>query len=702
MCPACRTSAPSQDFEDSIRSHRYNIQLYLSYAKFEEAQKEFDRARSVMERALDMDYKDTRVWNRYVTMELRHRFINRARNVLDRVVTLLPRINQFWYKYAYVEEGTGNLNNARSVFERWMRWEPEDKAWTTYIKFETRAGETDRARAVYERYIACRPTQSAYLRYGRWEERNDQLALARRIYERALDELDSEERDDAVFTAFAEFEARCGETERARAIFQLALKTLPHALSREVQARFVQFEKQHGEREGIEGVVLARRREEYGKAVEEDPLDYDAWFDWARMEEAGGDVDRIREVYERAIACTPPAREKKYWRRYVYLWLNYAVFEELGVGDVARAREVYATCLRLLPHARFTFAKVWVMAAHLEVRQRDVGKARRLLGRALGTCPKPKLFKEYIALEARLHEVGRVRQLYQKFLLFAPHDVGVWCDFAKLEAELDEPDRARAIFAAGVEQPVLDRPEVLWQACIDFEVEQGDVERARTLYSRLLERTSHVRAFLDFARFEATHGASFERSRAVLKRAAAQFRETGAKEERALTLRELLEVERAAAAAAGTATTRELREAEAMQPTAVKERRPVLGDDGAAAGFEEYYEYVFPEERKATGLKLLEKARMWKAKMKERDEAKAAAAEAAAAGGDDDSSSPPAGADSKSTHAGPFASEAAAEDGATTEPGEGAALYTPAQERRPMKRPRSASGDEMTKDDMVE
>jgi crooked neck len=604
-----------QEFEDSIRSHRYNIQVYLAYGKFEEEQREFDRARSVLERALDVDYKDARLWNRYITMELRHKFVNRARNLLDRVVALLPRIDQFWYKYAWLEEAVGNLNNARSVFERWMGWEPNDKAWVTYINFEVRAGEVDRARAVHERYIANRPTQAAYLRYAKWEEKNDQLALARRVFERSLDELDTEERDDRVFSAFAEFEARCGEPERARAVFKLALSTLPASLTREVQARFVQFEKQHGERKGIESVLLARRREEYGKAVEADRLDYDAWFDWARMEEAEGDVERIREVYERAIAALPPSKQKRHWRRYIYLWLNYAVFEELGAGDVARAREVYKTCLELVPHKIFTFAKVWVQAAHFEVRQKDLSKARRLLGRAIGVCPKPKLFKEYIALEARLQEVDRVRQLYGKFLQHAPHDVDVWTAYARMETELGETARARAIYALGTDRPVLDRPEVLWQAYIDFEVESGGVAHARALYQRLMDRTQHVRAFLDFARFEATHGGSIDNARAVLKSANGTYRETGQKEERAVVLREWLDVERAAAAAIGAATTKPLRDVEAMQPRAVKTLREVLGQDGTPAGSEEFYDYIFPEEKKATGLKLLERAKLWRAKM---------------------------------------------------------------------------------------
>lgn len=37
----------------------------------------------------------------------------------------------------------------------------------------------------------------------------------------------------------------------------------------------------------------------------------------------------MREVYERAISSIPPAEEKRLWRRYICLRINYAMFEEL-------------------------------------------------------------------------------------------------------------------------------------------------------------------------------------------------------------------------------------------------------------------------------------------------------------------------------------------------------------------------------------
>lgn len=46
----------------------------------------------------------------------------------------------------------------------------------------------------------------------------------------------------------------------------------------------------------------------------------------------------LLQVYERAIANVPPVLEKRYWRRYIYLWINYALFEELQAEDAQRTR----------------------------------------------------------------------------------------------------------------------------------------------------------------------------------------------------------------------------------------------------------------------------------------------------------------------------------------------------------------------------
>ena len=90
--------------------------------------------------------------------------------------------------------------------------------------------------------------------------------------------------------------------------------------------------------------MLGKRRIQYEEELSNDGRNYDVWFDYARLEEGafqdihteGGSAEeeeaaiaRVREVYERAVAQVPPGNEKRHWRRYIFLWLDYALFEEI-------------------------------------------------------------------------------------------------------------------------------------------------------------------------------------------------------------------------------------------------------------------------------------------------------------------------------------------------------------------------------------
>ncbi|CAN0596784.1 unnamed protein product, partial [Ectocarpus sp. 12 AP-2014] len=85
---------------------------------------------------------------------------------------------------------------------------------------------------------------------------------------------------------------------------------------------------------------------------------------------------------------------------------------------------------------------------------------------------------------------------FSKCLEAFPSDCGVWAQFAALEGSVGETERSRAVFELAIRQPVLDMPETLWKAYIDFEVGMGvgpGGEHTRQLFERLLERTQHVK-----------------------------------------------------------------------------------------------------------------------------------------------------------------------------------------------------------------
>ncbi|KDR79905.1 hypothetical protein GALMADRAFT_62351 [Galerina marginata CBS 339.88] len=510
-----------KEFEERIRRTRGSIKEWLQYANWEASQNEFARSRSIFERALDVDPRSIQLWLSYTEMELKARNVQHARNLFDRAVTLLPRVDQLWYKYVYLEELLQNVPGARQVFERWMQWEPDDKAWQAYIKLEERYQELDRASAIYERWVAVRPEPRVWVKWGKSEEERSRVDKAREVFQTALefygDDEEQVEKAQAVFSAFAKMETRLKEYERARVIYKFALSRIPRAKSAGLYAAYTKFEKQHGTRSTLENTVLGKRRIQYEEEVSHDGRNYDVWFDFARLEEGAyrdlkdegatqdeldAAVGRVREVYERAVSNVPPGGEKRHWRRYIFLWLDYALFEEIETKDYPRTRQIYQTAVQLVPHKQFTFAKLWIMFAKFEVRRLELPAARKILGAAIGMCPKEALFKGYIDLEVELREFDRARQLYEKYLEWDPSNSPAWIKFAELEAQLQDFARTRAIFELAVAQSPLSMPEILWKAYIDFEVEEGERQTARALYERLIALSGHVKVWISYALFE--------------------------------------------------------------------------------------------------------------------------------------------------------------------------------------------------------
>lgn len=357
----------------------------------------------------------------------------------------------------------------------------------------------------------------------------------------------------------------------------------------------------------------------YEELIKESPLNYDIWFDYTRLEETLGDSTRVREVYERAIANIPPTREKRHWRRYIYLWVYYALWEETIDKDIDRTRQIYNECLRLIPHKDFTFAKIWLLKAQFEVRQMNLSIVRKTLGQAIGMCPKDKLFKGYIELETKLLEFARCRALFEKYIEWNPANAQAWIGFAELEIALEDTERARGIFEIAVAQESLDMPELVWKSYIDFEEESGEFDRTRRLFERLLEKTNHVKVWVAYAHFEVNADEDEEseivtqetkaRARKVFERGYRQFKENDMKEERVA----LLTAWRSFEIAHGL--SEDIENVEQQMPRKVKKRRK-LDDDS----YEEYIDWLFPADEQANAgvLKLLAAAHQWKQQQHQR------------------------------------------------------------------------------------
>lgn len=53
------------------------MSTWMKYAAWEETQKDVNRARSIFERALDVDYRNISLWIKYAEMEMRNKQVRR-------------------------------------------------------------------------------------------------------------------------------------------------------------------------------------------------------------------------------------------------------------------------------------------------------------------------------------------------------------------------------------------------------------------------------------------------------------------------------------------------------------------------------------------------------------------------------------------------------------------------------------------------
>uniref|UniRef100_A0A7N2KVN9 Crooked neck protein n=1 Tax=Quercus lobata TaxID=97700 RepID=A0A7N2KVN9_QUELO len=180
-----------KEFEDQIKRTQWNVTVWTKYAQWEESQRDFDRARSLWERALGVEHRNHTLWLKYSEFEMNNKFINHARNAWkwNRAVTIFPRVNLLLHKYLHMEEVIGNISGARNIFERWMTWSPDHQAWLSYVKFELRYNEIERARQIFENFVHCHPKVTAWIHYAKFEIKNGKIARARNVYERAVEKL---------------------------------------------------------------------------------------------------------------------------------------------------------------------------------------------------------------------------------------------------------------------------------------------------------------------------------------------------------------------------------------------------------------------------------------------------------------------------------------------------------------------------------
>lgn len=647
-----------REFEQHIHKNRLNLKQWIRYAKWEvENNHDFARARSIFERALDVNIEHIPFWVQYIELELAHKNINHARNLLDRAVKTLPRVNKLWFLYVLTEEMLKNYQMVRSVFEKWLEWHPDVSAWDAYISFEARYEEIDNVRSIFKRYLAEFPEGTTWCKWLDYEIENNEkdIPTIRAVFESAIDTLLVENPEDEnifdIVVRWSDWEASCNESDRALEIYKILLDgkiKISLNLRSRLQIAFNELKSKITRGTNTSGTSdQGKKQNQYLSAIKQNPNDYDSWWLYIKSLENNG-AKSINEVRNSFISVTSNKPTDTFksgdWRKYIMFWIWYAMWEEFVNGDINSSRRIWNDCLKIIPHSQFSFAKIWIGYAEFELRNNSEGgltKLRKILGKAIGQTsthgPKTKIFRYYIDFEKKLGEWDRVRLLYQKWLEAAistdsPAEQ-ILQSYLEFESSLEEYDRCDLILSVAIDLAnsnetggSLDK-DTVFGLSVEFYRDEMKYDKIRELYRALLENEPTANNWISFALFESSipsakqldefllgNSEEFEatvdeeqisKTRKLFTEAESYFKEKRDNESRLAVLEAWKEYEEI------NGTDDSLAEVVRKLPTRVKKRRTVDFIE------EEYMEYVFPsdeEDQAPKGMsKFLANAKKWAA-----------------------------------------------------------------------------------------
>jgi len=226
------------------------------------------------------------------------------------------------------------------------------------------------------------------------------------------------------------------------------------------------------------------------------------WSEYLHAVEKGTNTQSIRQAYENAISARLQCLKAHCWQEYFYIWIQYALFEELSANNKQRACKIYYRLLHLLPQKDMSLFKAWLLAIQYELRRLKLPHARRLFSLSVAQLPSERAFLSMIDLELRLGSTCLCRTLYQRLIAWCPQTTSYWIRYAAFESSLGEEDRSRGIYELGISQKELDLASNLWKAYIRFERDHGNTTNVRTLYERLLKIKNDSNIWISYAQFE--------------------------------------------------------------------------------------------------------------------------------------------------------------------------------------------------------
>ncbi|KAG5489593.1 hypothetical protein GH5_00471 [Leishmania sp. Ghana 2012 LV757] len=502
------------ELEESVRRGFKAIGNWIRYARWEAQQRDFDRMRAVMERAIPVHGESPNLWRDYAELEESNGFVEHARQVWSRGVTALPSSVDLWVKYLIMEQAVGHDQRVRDVFHRWLAGDAAPPcAYELAALYEAQQQRQTGCRDILRRYVERFNTPASWVLYGATEQQVfGDYERAVKVLETAMQALPDEDlwgpAECRVPLALAEAHVAAGSVAQARSVF---LNILEHvadhpSLLEKVLTSYSRFERLYGDGAHSEQVARLRTIQLYEERLRKNTSDFDAYltlYSLYRDQEresalrASGPQNKpsetgssnaaltstavitspaasgstSRQVLERALQI--PARDPYSAQQRAVLVMEYARTCEAD-GEPDAGRRALAHEIKNFPFDAALCPRLWVEAAEMEERHGGAPQARRLLRAGSQVTKDVRLFEEAIRLEERQRAalIEAMRAATQENALPAASEVEEACAAHVAELRTDYQNAIQA-FPFDVQW---------WLRYAKLEEEQQEIPRADALY----------------------------------------------------------------------------------------------------------------------------------------------------------------------------------------------------------------------------
>lgn len=252
----------------SERVHR-SVKVWSLYLDLEESLGTVESCRAAYDRVMELKVVTPQMVLNYSMFLEENNFFEDSFRVFERAVVLFdfPHVKTLWLTYIdkFIARYEGSkLERLRDLFEQAVANVPPEFAaefFLKYAKAEEEYGLARHAMAVFDRATRAVPEDSRadmYRLYIRKVEQHYGITKTRPVYERAISELNDDMARDMCIQ-YAGVEAKIGEIDRARAVFQHGSQFADPRKHGNYWGKWKEFEEAHGNEDTFRDMLRVQR-----------------------------------------------------------------------------------------------------------------------------------------------------------------------------------------------------------------------------------------------------------------------------------------------------------------------------------------------------------------------------------------------------------------------------------------------------------